>query len=118
MTYPQMVDSAFITALVLKIHSRPEDFDYGDIENRIWKYRQYVLTEIEVPDTVYNIDSDLVREYTTMLIDTMPPIVYDPIEETIIDGSHRVETVKVLRNRTILAYVGTDPNPDWDINDE
>jgi hypothetical protein len=112
--YPQRVEAGFIIDLVRRIHGRPEDFSEGDLEHRIWKYLRYELRQIRLPvNMMWGVDSSKVNQYSVMDSGTTPPIIFDPIDNSIIDGSHRIEAAKLRGDKVIMAYVGTDPDPHW-----
>lgn len=102
-----------IVEFVRSIHYRPEDFEEGDIVDRIYENSKYILTEIplnKIEKVVYYIDKDIVKEYCEMSPDTMPPVVLgepygDESLYPIIDGGHRITTKIKLKQKKIWAYI-------------
>lgn len=98
---------------VYKIHSRQQDFDEGDLEDRIYKFSKYILTKLPVKrlyeENNWQIDDHKVKKYIN-LGSTLPPIVYDKVNYEIIDGSHRVAVAYQRGLKFINAYVGTKEN--------
>lgn len=98
--------------LVKSIHRNLDDFYEGDIADRIYWFDDYVLTKIPVNQLIldeWEVDDDLVDEIADMINQNnaaTPPIVYDPIADSIIDGTHRANAYDRLGLETIPAYVG------------
>lgn len=119
--YPLIVDVAFITELVMKIHSNERDFEEGDLLDRVYDYsaHDFVLYEVDLKDISYKgyyIDDDAVDEYMEKPMDTMPPIILDtPLTENnepldlfpLIDGAHRCSALEKLGVSKIKAYIPT-----------
>lgn len=91
-------------------HHTPEDLGEGDLSDRVWAFEYYTLKSIPVnslPLDQWNVFDDLVADYTAELANSpAPPIVYDPINHSIIDGTHRANAQKAAGLENILAYVG------------
>jgi hypothetical protein len=100
-------------------HHNPEDFEEGNLENRIWKFTSYVLKDLPVSslNAPWHVNDGLVQDYVERLDSgsPMPPIIYDADEDVVIDGTHRIEAAKEAGLTTIQAYVGLPENidPDW-----
>lgn len=113
------VPSSHIDDLVMKIHPREDDFTDGDLLHRIDRYDTYKLTYVDIDDLIldeFDIDDEHVDELVE-LIDSgedLPPIVFDPIERSIIDGNHRANAYHNAGYKKIKAYVGDSENEDWD----
>ena len=109
-----------IKELVKHLHVRPEDFIEGDLIHRIERFQTYVLKRLPTSSLnsyEWEFNDALANEYANM--DTeIPPIVYDPLARPIIDGTHRVRASEIRGDKTILAYVGENPDPNWNDNDE
>lgn len=108
----RIVDAHTIYSDVQAGHREPEDFAEGDIGDRIYWFDDYQLTSLPVSkidlDEFY-VDEDLVDDIVKHIKDspsTMPPIVYDPIEQSVIDGIHRANAYAKLGYDSIPAYVG------------
>ena len=109
----QTVDSNYIYALAKQIHRNYDDFGGGDLTYRIFWFDQYKLTNLPLSKLnldEWDVDEDLVADHVAEIMkskDTMPPIVFDPIENSIIDGTHRANAYDKLGYDTIPAYVGS-----------
>ena len=79
---------------IYKHHHSPQDFDEGDITDRIYKHDTYQLKKVplkKVKVGQWHTDPEMVGQYKKNLEKTeSPPIVIKP-NGTIIDGSHRAE---------------------------
>jgi hypothetical protein len=108
----ESVDAHTIYGIVQGGHREPNDFVEGDIGDRIYWFDDYKQTELPISQInldEYYVDEDLVEDYIDFIKDspnTMPPIVYDPIEGSVIDGIHRANAYARLGRETIPAYVG------------
>lgn len=109
----QTVDSNFIYALAKKIHRNYDDFGEGDLSDRIFWFDQYKLTNLPLSSLdldEWDVDEDLVADHVAEIMKskhTMPPIVFDPVENSIVDGIHRANAYAKLGYDTIPAYVGS-----------
>lgn len=97
---------------VKDIHREFRDIEEGDLPDRIYWFDEYKTTQLPLSqinlDEFY-VDEDLVEDYIDYIKDspnTMPPIVYDPIAKSVIDGMHRANAYARLGYETIPAYVG------------
>ena len=94
---------------VMKHHYKPEDFDEGNLIQRIQEYDLYKLEMIPIekidPDEWYT-DSEQVEDYEIEIKEKpdYPPIIVDK-DYTIIDGTHRAKAIKNLGYKSIKAYV-------------
>lgn len=108
------VTSDEIHDLVYEIHNRPEDFDEGDIDERIHQYEFYELKEIPLDTMNLNewfVDNYLVEKISKQIQQHQykyPPIIYDIKNHSIIDGIHRANALKRLGKDKILGYVGLE----------
>jgi hypothetical protein len=108
----ETVDAHTIYSDVQSGHREPDDFVEGDIGDRIYWFDDYKLTSLPISNLnldEHYVDEDLVDDYIEHIKDspkTMPPIVYDPIAKSIIDGIHRANAYANLGYDTIPAYVG------------
>ena len=115
----QLVDATFIQSLVKGIHRRLHDFEEGDLVDRIYWFRQYKLVELPISNidlAEWDLDDALVTDHVAEIMrskHTMPPIVFDPISKSIIDGTHRANAYHQLGMKTIPAYVGTVKSSDY-----
>jgi hypothetical protein len=108
-----IVDSNHIYTLAKKIHRNYNDFGEGDLSDRIFWFDQYKLVNLPLSKLNLNewdIDEDLVADHVAQIMKskhTMPPIVFDPIQNSIIDGTHRANAYAKLGYDSIPAYIGS-----------
>ena len=108
----ESVDPNTIFNQVKKIHHTFQDIEEGDLPDRIYWFDEYKKTELPLSHInldEFGIDEQLVDEYADLIKaspNTMPPIVFDPIAGSIIDGAHRANAYAKLGYDTIPAYVG------------
>jgi GNAT superfamily N-acetyltransferase len=108
----ELVSASQIYATVQKIHRALNDFSEGDLGDRIYWFDDYKLVNLPISKLNLDehwVDEDYVEDYMNHIADskhTMPPIVFDPIAGSIIDGTHRANAYARLGNKTIPAYVG------------
>ena len=107
-----VVTNDMVYQLVQKIHRDYDDFIDGDLGERLDKYKNYDLKEIDISNL--NLEEWDVQDY---LVDEIvqqmkqdknyPPIVVDS-QYGIIDGIHRANALDELGFKTIKAYVGIE----------
>jgi hypothetical protein len=106
--YPASMYAGDVEDLVREIHHREEDFDEGDIVDRIYACGSYRLTLLPIADIdleEFYVDEDLVETFTKKN-EPMPPIIFDETYKSLIDGIHRAKAADRRGQKTILAYVG------------
>ena len=112
-----VVDSRTVLDMVQDIHGRPEDFDEGDLIHRINKFDTYEKTVMDIDDLnldEWEVDEDFVEELSKRIEkEGYYPIVYDPDDGSIIDGTHRANALNLIGKPKIKAYVGKDIDPFW-----
>ncbi len=106
-----LVSSDEIVDIVMSLHTREEDFEDGDLIERIKYFPFYELKNVPLSslDTdEFMTDDELVDKYAEeiKLNPDYPPIVFDPVNSSIIDGMHRVQSLEQLGYDTVRAYVG------------
>ncbi|MBZ5555617.1 MAG: hypothetical protein LAO21_23165 [Acidobacteriia bacterium] len=113
--YPQVASAFEVENMVKEIHSNQEDFNEGNLLHRISRYTDYVLKRIRISNLQqeWAISDDLVNQYSQMDASTAPPIVYDRLGQSIIDGTHRSVVARLSGDKTILAYVGWHADKTW-----
>lgn len=97
----------------INIHYYKQDFEDGNIINRIEKNSFYIQKEVpinKIEEVFYYVDQYLVEEYMKLDLDDMPPVIlgkpYGKFKlYPIIDGGHRITVVKRLGKGTIMAFV-------------
>lgn len=107
--YPDKISYYKLRYIVADIHHRYDDMYYGDLDNRLQKYDYYVLQSIPLNKLnmdQWSHDDDLSDKYAEMPKEDMPPIVYDSMAKSIIDGTHRAHAAKKRGDTEIMAYVG------------
>ena len=105
-----------VLAKVKQIHHTEEDFTEGNLTERILKFKTYVLMELPIAKVSlgkYSVYDDVLTSLIEnhkedFLSGNYPPIVYDPEEEDIIDGTHRVEALERLGIASVKAFVGKE----------
>jgi hypothetical protein len=108
----ESVDPHAIFNQVKEIHREFRDIEEGDLPDRIYWFDKYKTSQIPLSQINLNefeVDEDLVEDYIEYIKDspkTMPPIVYDPVAGSVIDGMHRANAYARLGYDTIPAYVG------------
>jgi len=100
---------------ILSVHHEPDDFEEGDIVQRIEEYYSYTLKEINIKDLdldEWDIDNELVDKIRKEIENNngnYPPIIVSPAPYfSIIDGTHRANAVNKLGYKKIKAYVGNE----------
>ena len=108
----ESVDPYTIFNQVKEIHREFRDIEEGDLPDRIYWFDEYKTSQIPLSQINLNefeVDEDLVEDYIEYIKDsptTMPPIVYDPVAGSVIDGMHRANAYARLGYDSIPAYVG------------
>jgi hypothetical protein len=108
-----IVDSSYIHNLAKSIHHTYNDLGEGDLTDRIYWFNQYKLVDLPISNiklSEWDLDDDRVTQHMEKIVKsrhTMPPIIFDPIRKSIIDGTHRANAYYNLGYKTIPAYVGT-----------
>lgn len=106
--WPETIETGDLVEEVMNLHRNQMDFEEGDLQNRLWSFGRYKLQVMELADLdgeEWNWDMDTAKKYAAME-GPFPPIVYDPHDKSIIDGTHRVNSALVRGNAQIWAYVG------------
>jgi len=108
--YPHVIETYDLLRVVAEIHHSPEDLEDGNLSQRLWKFHQYVLEEIPLSDLnphEFAVDDRLAKDYFELYMrgEAAPPIVYDSVGHSIIDGTHRVRAAIDANLDTILGYV-------------
>ena len=112
-SYPAYMSADAIYSNVIAGHHRPDDFDEGDLEDRIYQYPRYKLVMMNPND----IDDDQYElwghedDYADMIRNgsPIPPIVVhnDGGYYTIVDGTHQHQAALAVGVKQIPVYVGT-----------
>ncbi len=106
----EVYDESDVYSYVQRIHSNEEDFDTGDLGQRIEDYKQYKVQSIDVSKLNldrFQIYPDVVEKYIKQYENYG---AYLPIVTThdyeIIDGNHRATALSELGINKILGFVG------------
>lgn len=96
---------------VQSLHGRPEDFIDGDLGDRIEQFSHFIIADLDISDLHYDkfyIDEDKVEEFVVLFKSgsDIPPIVYDEVNNSIIDGAHRLNAALKLGLCNIKSYIG------------
>lgn len=100
------MDAAALYNWVREIHSCVEDFDEGDLGDRLYAYDRYELECIDlaaVDADEWALCEEQAQEYADMP-GAFPPIVFDAPNQSIIDGTHRVNAALLRGDTAIWAY--------------
>lgn len=120
--HQKTISSDDLFHIVQDMHHSPEDFHEGNIDERINAYDSYALEKLVLADInldEWNLDALMVQEYAQNIKNgqVAPPIVYDPVEESIIDGAHRANAAYLAGQTFIMAYVGLGERRDDFVDD-
>ena len=98
---------------VSNLHTKEEDWEEGDLSDRIYRFKRYKLENIPTENIAYGefqTDEFNVIKYEKLYKKTKkyPPVVVfkDGDYYRIIDGTHRVDALHNLKVKTIKAWVG------------
>lgn len=112
-----------VAELVAGIHHRQEDLADGDLLHRIERFVTYVLRPLPIADLnlgEWLHDEDTSDDYAARMLrgEVPPPIVFDAVDGSIIDGTHRANAAAKAGHDAIMAYVGLPENidPSWSDN--
>lgn len=119
----QQVAHRFVQAEVLRLHSNPQDFDEGDLLHRLDQFNAYIRKSIPVEQINLNefaLCEEVVTEYMDLYMSTQtyPPLVFNAISNSMIDGLHRANALARLGLTQIDCYVGTaqTADPFWQVD--
>lgn len=106
----EIYDEPDVYSYVQRIHSNEEDFDSGDLGQRIEYYKQYKVESIDISKLNldrFQIYPDIVDKYIKQYekYGAYLPIVVTHDYE-IIDGNHRASALNELGINNILGFVG------------
>lgn len=112
-----IIDHQTVKSELLQLHSRKQDFDDGDLLHRLDRFNAFVLKMLPISAlnlTEFQVDQVKVQEFTLMYQESKacPPIIFDAIDLSIIDGIHRANALALLGITEILAYVGEAEHAD------
>lgn len=108
LSWPQRISEPDLYVWVEKNHHTHDDFIDGDIAQRLEQFEYYDLAEINIntlDSDEFDWDEDVAQEYAELPTD-IPPIIYDPVINSIIDGTHRLNAAIMRGDEKVLAYIG------------
>jgi hypothetical protein len=114
----KLIQSHEVLDLVASIHEREEDLSEGDLAHRLDKFTHYVVGAIPLSDidlSEWGVDDERIMEFADLPSETRPPIVFDAVDRSIIDGIHRSNAAAKRGEVQIAALIGLEEhlNPDW-----
>jgi hypothetical protein len=105
---------------VENIHSNRQDLDDGDLRNRIDRFDVFIRKAVPIASIdlgEFSINDETVQDYVQLYRATgsYPPIVFDEVSGSIIDGLHRANALVLCGLTEIEAFVGIAKNldPTW-----
>lgn len=113
-----VVDGSDIYSYVKALHNKDEDFYDGNLGDRIEWYPKYQLKKVSLSDLDLNEhywgESD-VEIFKNKFLDSSnyPPIVLSH-DYSIIDGTHRSNSLEQAGEKDILAFVGIGNDEKFD----
>jgi hypothetical protein len=98
---------------VVRLHGRRQDIEEGDLLHRLDRFNFFVKKEVQISDidlNEFSVDVDKVEAFKQMFLATgaCPPIVFDSIDGSVIDGIHRANALAELGESKIEAFVGVE----------
>lgn len=105
---------------VVKLHTRPQDFEEGDLLRRLDRFTVYVAKPIHLALIDFRespVFEDKVQECMRLYLETKsyPRLVFDEIDGSMLDGLHRAHALYRCGLKVVDAFVGTgeNVNPNW-----
>jgi len=113
----KLISSSDLINIVKSLHNKNKEIFDENLSNKINQFNYYKLSTI--PSSTINIDNlnvdeEVVERFIEMtkINPDYPPIIFNPIEDKIIDGEQRFTALKRMGHDTIRAYVGVEENKD------
>jgi len=113
---PEKISEAELYIMCEKIHHTSEDFYDGDLAERIEDYKEYELVEINLSELdleEWYVDEEMVEEYMEEIeedYETLPiPLISH--DNSIIDGTHRLNALNNLGYKKVFVYRGIKLTP-------
>lgn len=106
-----IIEEHVVYGLAQRAHHTPEDFCDGDLGERIEQFSHFELSTVRIADLNLNewqLDDDLVDAYSELDGQLAPPIIYDAVNRSIIDGLHRANAAAKRGEAEIAAYIGRE----------
>ena len=114
-----MVDHRSVQADVIRLHGNRQDLTDGDLLHRLDRFDAFVKGSISIADidlAEFNIGEDKVLAFMEMYrtTGTYPPVVFDAVDRSMIDGSHRANALCRLGLKEVDALIGVAEHLDAD----
>lgn len=116
----ELIEHRDVTREVVRLHGRPQDLDEGDLLHRLDRFDFFVKKSIPMADIDLNefaLCKETVLDYVKIYHEnsSYPPIVFDAIDNSMIDGLHRANALNLLGITHVEAYVGIEKyaDPHW-----
>jgi hypothetical protein len=107
------ITTAELLAKVREQHHSPEDLDEGDLNDRLWQFEAYEerlmpIDEFDLGE--FAVHDDLVEEYAERIAngEVPPPIVWDPVNRSTIDGITRLNALARCEMTHVAVLVGIE----------
>jgi hypothetical protein len=122
---PEMLDDQTVWNYCFKLHGREQDFEEGNLGNRIYGWNAYKrqvvpLSFVQVGE--WGTDPETVRGYADRrLAGSNFPAIVCTADGRIIDGEHRVQAALLAGDTVIEALVASGPPsgyPEFNEEDE
>ena len=109
--WPEDITPLDLLQRVKSFHHTPEDLSDGDLSDRIWAYSRYYLRQVDVHSIrsdEWTVHNDMVTDYADKFSrgEIPPPIIYDPVNDSLIDGTHRLNAAIAAGEEKVIAYIG------------
>lgn len=103
---------------VMRLHSRPQDIKQGDLLRRLDRFDFFVRGTVPISSInlkEFFIDEGKVYKFVALIRanSPTPPIVFDSVSNSIIDGFHRSVAHARLGLKSIDAYMGLAEHMDF-----
>jgi hypothetical protein len=118
-----------ILKIVSQTHHSPQDLEDGDLSDRIWQFTEYEERSVPVSEMnpyEFEVDQELVEVYMAKIRAGELPgrVVWDTVNNSIIDGIHRVNALAGCGILEIPVLAGVEntytaiDDPDEDAEDQ
>lgn len=115
-----VVDHRSVQDEVIRLHGRKQDLNEGDLLHRLDRFNFFIKKSIDISDVdldEFEVDQDKVDDFKRLFAQSgaYPPIVFDSLDGSIIDGIHRANALAQLGVLRIDAFVGVKEHEfiDW-----
>lgn len=117
--HQDLVEHRTVCGEVMRLHGRPQDLEEGDLLHRLNRFNFFVKGNVPISSIdleEFSIDEDKVLEFMDLIRadSPTPPVVFDSVSNSMIDGFHRSVAHARLGLTSISAYVGLAEHMDVD----